>query len=166
MCTQNGIAAGIQSKYFEAVLDREWQFYCCRYKRRCPYSCMYAKLPRPLHAKLPSPLTLSTKNSRRHLCHHRRKTSDVPEQYREEGEMVVPAYGYFIRGAQTTFSGVLRWVHTGRSLKPVSRVGYQLVLTVGWLGHPDRYCPLNKLKMVYQACLNWFLSETSFSGGV
>ncbi|KAK0141838.1 Dermatopontin [Merluccius polli] len=76
MCTQNGIAAGIQSKYFESVLDREWQFYCCRYKRRCPYSCM--------------------------------KTSDVPAQYREEGELVVPAYGYFIRGAQTTFSGVLR----------------------------------------------------------
>ncbi|XP_056460483.1 dermatopontin [Gadus chalcogrammus] len=75
-CTQNGIAAGIQSKYFEAVLDREWQFYCCRYKRRCPYSCM--------------------------------KTNDVPARYREEGEMIVPAYGYFIRGAQTTFSGVLR----------------------------------------------------------
>lgn len=39
-----------------------------------------------------------------------RKTSDVPEQYREEGELVVPSYGYFIRGAQTTFSGVLRFV--------------------------------------------------------
>lgn len=39
-----------------------------------------------------------------------RKTSDVPEQYREEGEMVVPSYGYFIRGAQTSFSGVLRFV--------------------------------------------------------
>lgn len=23
--------------------------------------------------------------------------------------MIVPSYGYFIRGAQTTFSGVLRW---------------------------------------------------------
>lgn len=39
-----------------------------------------------------------------------RKTSDVPEQYRQEGELVVPSYGYFIRGAQTTFSGVLRFV--------------------------------------------------------
>lgn len=39
-----------------------------------------------------------------------RKTSDVPENYREEGELVVPSYGYFIRGAQTTFSGVLRFV--------------------------------------------------------
>lgn len=39
-----------------------------------------------------------------------RKTTDVPDYYREEGEMVVPAYGYFIRGAQTTFSGVLRSV--------------------------------------------------------
>lgn len=39
-----------------------------------------------------------------------RKTSDVPEYHREEGELVVPSYGYFIRGAQTTFSGVLRFV--------------------------------------------------------
>lgn len=76
VCTSNGLVAGVQSKYFEAVLDREWQFYCCRYAQRCPYSCW--------------------------------KTYDVPEYYREEGEMVVPSYGYFIRGAQTTFSGVLR----------------------------------------------------------
>jgi len=41
-----------------------------------------------------------------------RKTSDVPEYHREEGEMVIPSYGYFIRGAQTTFSGVLRFVNT------------------------------------------------------
>lgn len=40
-----------------------------------------------------------------------RKTTDIPEHYREEGELVVPSYGYFIRGAQTTFSGVLRSVH-------------------------------------------------------
>lgn len=40
-CTRNGLVAGVQSKYFESVLDREWQFYCCYYKRRCPYSCMY-----------------------------------------------------------------------------------------------------------------------------
>lgn len=39
-----------------------------------------------------------------------RKTSDIPEHYREEGELVVPSYGYFIRGAQTTFTGVLRSV--------------------------------------------------------
>lgn len=39
----------------------------------------------------------------------RRKTSDIPENYREEAELVVPSYGYFIRGAQTTFSGVLRF---------------------------------------------------------
>lgn len=45
-CTRNGLVAGVQSKYFEAVLDREWQFYCCYYKRRCPYSCMYV-LPWP-----------------------------------------------------------------------------------------------------------------------
>ncbi|KAJ0065221.1 hypothetical protein NL108_006576, partial [Boleophthalmus pectinirostris] len=77
-CSRNGLVAGVQSKYFESVLDREWQFYCCYYERRCPYSCM--------------------------------KTTDVPEFYREEGEMVVPSYGYFIRGAQTTFSGVLRYV--------------------------------------------------------
>ncbi|KAA8589738.1 hypothetical protein FQN60_013103 [Etheostoma spectabile] len=60
-CTRNGLVAGVQSKYFESVLDREWQ-----------------------------------------------KTNDSPEQFREEAEMVVPSYGYFIRGAQTTFSGVLR----------------------------------------------------------
>ncbi|XP_034529151.1 dermatopontin [Notolabrus celidotus] len=75
-CTRNGLVAGVQSKYFESVLDREWQFYCCFYKKRCPYSCM--------------------------------KTNDIPEYHREEGEMVVPSYGYFVRGAQTTFSGVLR----------------------------------------------------------
>lgn len=40
-----------------------------------------------------------------------RKTSDIPEHHREEAEMVIPSYGYFIRGAQTTFSGVLRFVH-------------------------------------------------------
>ncbi|TKS74821.1 Dermatopontin 22 kDa extracellular matrix protein [Collichthys lucidus] len=78
-CTRNGVVAGVQSKYFESVLDREWQFYCCYYKRRCPYSCM--------------------------------KTSDIPEHHREEAEMVIPSYGYFIRGAQTTFSGVLRARH-------------------------------------------------------
>ncbi|KAG9349609.1 hypothetical protein JZ751_028057 [Albula glossodonta] len=75
-CSNNGIVAGVQSQYFSAVLDREWQFYCCRYSRRCPYSCW--------------------------------KTPDIPQYYREEGELVVPSYGYFIRGAQTTFSGVLR----------------------------------------------------------
>ncbi|KAG7467059.1 hypothetical protein MATL_G00149320 [Megalops atlanticus] len=75
-CTNNGLVAGVQSQYFSAVLDREWQFYCCRYSRRCPYSCW--------------------------------KTNDIPEYHREEGELVVPTYGYFIRGAQTTFSGVLR----------------------------------------------------------
>ncbi|KAJ8253056.1 hypothetical protein GJAV_G00208640 [Gymnothorax javanicus] len=75
-CTNNGLVTGIQSQYFPSVLDREWQFYCCRYGRRCPYSCW--------------------------------KTTDVPEHHKEEGEMVVPSYGYFIRGAQTTFSGVLR----------------------------------------------------------
>lgn len=37
-----------------------------------------------------------------------RKTSDFPEYHKEEAEMIIPAYGYFIRGAQTTFSGVLR----------------------------------------------------------
>lgn len=40
-----------------------------------------------------------------------RKTTDIPEYYREEGELIVPSYGYFIRGAQTTFSGVLRLVN-------------------------------------------------------
>ncbi|XP_051563222.1 dermatopontin-like [Myxocyprinus asiaticus] len=76
VCSNNGLVAGVQSQYFDAVLDREWQFYCCRYRRKCPYSCW--------------------------------KTSDVPEYHREEGEMVIPTYGYFIRGAQTTFSGVVR----------------------------------------------------------
>nr|XP_033799183.1 dermatopontin [Geotrypetes seraphini] len=38
-CTNNGLVAGFQSQYFDSVLDREWQFYCCRYNRRCPYSC-------------------------------------------------------------------------------------------------------------------------------
>ncbi|XP_036401421.1 dermatopontin-like [Megalops cyprinoides] len=75
-CSNNGLVAGVQSQYFGAVLDREWQFYCCRYSRRCPYSCW--------------------------------KTNEIPEYYREEGEMVIPSYGYFIRGAQTTFSGILR----------------------------------------------------------
>lgn len=43
------------------------------------------------------------------------KTTDIPEHYHEEGELVIPGYGYFIRGAQTTFSGVLRdrqWKYT------------------------------------------------------
>lgn len=75
-CTMNGLVAGVQSKYFDEVLDREWRFYCCRYRRRCPYSCWW--------------------------------TNNVPQYLTEEGEMVVPSYGYFIRGAQTTFSGVLR----------------------------------------------------------
>ncbi|KAL1023391.1 hypothetical protein UPYG_G00040240 [Umbra pygmaea] len=75
-CSNNGLVAGVMSKYFEAVLDREWSFYCCRYSRRCPYSCW--------------------------------KSLEVPEQYQEEGEFVIPSYGYFIRGAQTTFDGVLR----------------------------------------------------------
>lgn len=51
----------------------------------------------------------STKKSYSFISFNR-KTSDVPENYREEGELVVPSYGYFIRGAQTTFSGVLRFV--------------------------------------------------------
>lgn len=38
-CSSNGLVAGFQSRYFESVLDREWQFYCCRYSKRCPYSC-------------------------------------------------------------------------------------------------------------------------------
>ncbi|XP_041066500.1 dermatopontin [Carcharodon carcharias] len=75
-CSNNGIVAGIQSQYFEAVLDREWQFYCCSYSKRCPYGCWL--------------------------------TTDVPEQYQEEGHLVLQYYGYFIRGASTTFSGVHR----------------------------------------------------------
>ncbi|MBN3299647.1 DERM protein, partial [Amia calva] len=75
-CSKNGLVAGVQSQYFSAVLDREWQFYCCRYSRRCPYSCWM--------------------------------TNEVPTYYHEEGDMVVENYGYFIRGAGTTFSGVLR----------------------------------------------------------
>ncbi|KAG2457095.1 NDK7 kinase, partial [Polypterus senegalus] len=39
LCSNNGLVAGVQSQYFNEVLDREWQFYCCRYSRRCPYSC-------------------------------------------------------------------------------------------------------------------------------
>ncbi|KAK2488752.1 hypothetical protein MC885_021301 [Smutsia gigantea] len=38
-CSNNGLVAGFQSRYFESVLDREWQFFCCRYSKRCPYSC-------------------------------------------------------------------------------------------------------------------------------
>ncbi|XP_069748468.1 dermatopontin [Narcine bancroftii] len=38
-CPRNGIISGVQSQYFESVLDREWQFLCCRYNRRCPYLC-------------------------------------------------------------------------------------------------------------------------------
>ncbi|XP_055500637.1 dermatopontin [Leucoraja erinacea] len=75
-CTNNGIVAGIQSRYFESVQDRDWQFLCCKYNRRCPYQC--------------------------------RQTTDVPEQYEEEGHFVMPQYGYFIRGAGTTFSAVSR----------------------------------------------------------
>lgn len=40
-CSNNGLVAGFQSRYFESVLDREWQFYCCRYSKRCPYSCWW-----------------------------------------------------------------------------------------------------------------------------
>ncbi|XP_060689046.1 dermatopontin [Hemiscyllium ocellatum] len=75
-CSNNGIVAGIQSRYFEAVLDREWQFYCCRYSRRCPYGCWL--------------------------------TTDFPEQHEEEGHLVIQNYGYFIRGAGTTFSAFHR----------------------------------------------------------
>ncbi|MBN3314484.1 DERM protein, partial [Atractosteus spatula] len=75
-CSGNGLVAGIQSQYFGEVLDREWQFYCCRYSRRCPYSCWM--------------------------------TNEVPSYYKEEADMVIQNYGYFIRGAATTFSGVLR----------------------------------------------------------
>lgn len=104
-CTRNGLVAGVQSKYFESVLDREWQFYCCYYKRRCPYSCMYVFMFSSLSF---TKYYGATKNSI--FFSFNRKTSDVPENYREEGELVVPSYGYFIRGAQTTFSGVLRFV--------------------------------------------------------
>uniref|UniRef100_A0A8C4WZJ5 Dermatopontin n=1 Tax=Eptatretus burgeri TaxID=7764 RepID=A0A8C4WZJ5_EPTBU len=38
-CSGNGIVAGVQSNYFEAVLDREWQFYCCKFRDTCPTSC-------------------------------------------------------------------------------------------------------------------------------
>ncbi|KAJ0032148.1 hypothetical protein NQD34_002229 [Periophthalmus magnuspinnatus] len=100
-CSRNGLVAGVQSKYFESVLDREWQFYCCYYTRRCPYSCMYALHIQSYYYDKKIPYTV-------HLYSVNRKTTDVPEYYREEGEMVVPSYGYFIRGAQTTFSGVLR----------------------------------------------------------
>ena len=119
-----------------------------------------------MYAKLPSSYTLSylahppaniihlnalsLSLSLSHL-YHCRKTNDVPEQYREEGEMVVPAYGYFVRGAQTTFSGVLRWVYTGFSLKPVS-TGFT-ALMAEWLEHPDGNCPLK----IYQVHLYWFL---------
>lgn len=44
-CSNNGLVAGFQSRYFESVLDREWQFYCCRYSKRCPYSCWWAWQP-------------------------------------------------------------------------------------------------------------------------
>ncbi|XP_062905939.1 dermatopontin [Mobula hypostoma] len=75
-CTNNGIVTGVQSRYYESVLDRDWQFLCCKYSRRCPYACWL--------------------------------TTDVPESYEEEGHFVMPQYGYFIRGASTTFSGVQR----------------------------------------------------------
>lgn len=42
-CSNNGLVAGFQSQYFPSVLDREWQFYCCRYSRRCPYSCWWVQ---------------------------------------------------------------------------------------------------------------------------
>ncbi|XP_048459185.1 dermatopontin [Rhincodon typus] len=35
-------------------------------------------------------------------------TTDYPEQYEEEGHLVIQNYGYFIRGAGTTFSGFHR----------------------------------------------------------
>uniref|UniRef100_A0A3B3RPS3 Dermatopontin n=1 Tax=Paramormyrops kingsleyae TaxID=1676925 RepID=A0A3B3RPS3_9TELE len=41
VCSKNGMVAGVQSQYFSSVMDREWQFYCCRYGHRCPYSCWY-----------------------------------------------------------------------------------------------------------------------------
>lgn len=44
-------------------------------------------------------------------CFWHRRTSDVPEYYGGEGDMTVPVYGYFIRGAQTTFNGVFRSAH-------------------------------------------------------
>lgn len=114
-CSRNGLVAGVQSKYFESVLDREWQFYCCYYKRRCPYSCMYGPL---LHSVLSKPfvspgiekkIPFTPKKQHDLICSNR-KTNDIPENYKEEGELVVPNYGYFVRGAQTTFSGVLRFV--------------------------------------------------------
>ncbi|RXM98875.1 Nucleoside diphosphate kinase 7 [Acipenser ruthenus] len=46
-------------------------------------------------------------------------TEDVPEYYKEEGDIVIENYGYFIRGASTTFSAVHRWVsaiHVPRGL--------------------------------------------------
>uniref|UniRef100_A0A7N5KMI8 Dermatopontin-like n=3 Tax=Tetrapoda TaxID=32523 RepID=A0A7N5KMI8_AILME len=75
-CSNNGLVAGFQSQYFEAVLDREWQFYCCRYSRRCQYACWL--------------------------------TQEYPGHYGEDVDMVLYSYGYYIRGAQTTFSGVER----------------------------------------------------------
>ncbi|CAH2220408.1 dermatopontin [Pelobates cultripes] len=75
-CSNNGLVAGFQSQYFDAVLDREWQFYCCRYSRRCSYSCWL--------------------------------TQDYPSHYGQDVDMVMYSYGYYIRGATTTFSGVDR----------------------------------------------------------
>ncbi|XP_005993462.1 dermatopontin [Latimeria chalumnae] len=75
-CSDNGVVAGVQSQYFEAVLDREWQFYCCRYSRRCPYECWM--------------------------------TTEQPPHYGQEMDMVLDVYGYYIRGASTTFSAVDR----------------------------------------------------------
>ncbi|KAK1169749.1 dermatopontin-like [Acipenser oxyrinchus oxyrinchus] len=66
LCSNNRLVAGVQSQYFPAVLDREWQFYCCGF------------------------------------------TEDVPEYYKEEHDIVIENYGYFIRGASTTFSAVHR----------------------------------------------------------
>ncbi|CAN0399474.1 dermatopontin-like [Lampetra fluviatilis] len=37
LCSDGAVVAGVQSNYFEAVLDREWQFYCCRFLKQCPY---------------------------------------------------------------------------------------------------------------------------------
>ncbi|MGH0143768.1 UNVERIFIED_CONTAM: hypothetical protein FKN15_054613 [Acipenser sinensis] len=36
-------------------------------------------------------------------------TEDVPMYYKEEGDIVIENYGYFIRGASTTFSAVHRF---------------------------------------------------------
>lgn len=56
-CSNNGLVAGFQSQYFPSVLDREWQFYCCRYSRRCPYSCWWVQTDtKPVSLFLPAVL--------------------------------------------------------------------------------------------------------------